>query len=169
MAEGRYDAAHKRGTRQRARVAQRLRLITVSLGDNRSKGVALRILLVDDDIDLLDTLVRLLGRQGYTCCVASSGDEGIRAVEAESPDVVVTDLRMPGLDGLAVARHARQHRPPIPVILMTAYATSEIHQDVSRMGGTTYITKPFANADLVAAVRQAVERPRTPGTSARGV
>jgi two-component system nitrogen regulation response regulator GlnG len=136
-------------------------LITVSPESNRSKGVARRILLVDDDIDLVDTLVRLLGRQGYTCRVASSGDDGILAMEAESPDVVVTDLRMPGMDGLAVARHARQHRPPIPVILMTAYATSETYQDVRRMGGTTYVTKPFASADLVDAVRRAVEHPRT--------
>lgn len=123
--------------------------------------MARRILLVDDDIDLVDTLVRLLGRPGYTCRIASSGNDGIRAMEAESPDVVVTDLRMPGVDGLAVARHARQRHPPIPVILMTAYATSETHEDVRRMGGTTYITKPFANADLVDAVRRAVEHPRT--------
>jgi len=122
--------------------------------------VALRILLVDDDVDVLDTLVRLLGRQGYTCLVASSAAEAIRAVDAESPDLVVTDLRMPGRDGMAVARHARQHRPPIPVILMTAYATSETRQDVGRMGGTTYITKPFANADLLDAVRRAGEPPR---------
>lgn len=120
-----------------------------------------RILLVDDDIDLLDTLVRLLGRQGYTCRVASSGDEGIRTMEAESPDVVVTDLRMPGMDGLMVARHARQHCPPIPVIVMTAYTTSETHQDVRRMGGTTYLTKPFANVDLLNAVRRAVQHLET--------
>jgi DNA-binding NtrC family response regulator len=60
---------------------------------------------------------------------------------------------------MAVARHARQHRPPIPVILMTAYATSETRQDVSRMGGTTYITKQFANADLLEAVRRAGKPP----------
>jgi DNA-binding NtrC family response regulator len=122
--------------------------------------MAHRILLVDDDIDVLDTLVRLLGREGYTCRVASSGDEGIRAVDAEAPDLVVTDLRMPGVDGMAVARHARQHHPPIPVILMTAYATSETNRDVRRMGGTTYVTKPFANEDLLAAVRRAVEQPQ---------
>lgn len=123
--------------------------------------MAPRILLVDDDVDLLDTLVRLLGRQGYTCRVASSGDEGIRVMEAESPDVVVTDLRMPGMDGLAVARRARQHCPPIPVIVMTGYATSETHQDVRRMEGTTYVRKPFANVDLVNAVLGAVEHLRT--------
>jgi two-component system nitrogen regulation response regulator GlnG len=143
------------------RLAQPLRLITVSLGGQQEKGMGPRILLVDDDIDLLDTLVRLLGRQGYTCRVASSGDEGIRAMEAESPDVVVTDLRMPGMDGLMVARHAQQHCPPIPVIVMTAYTTSETHQDVRRMGGTTYLTKPFANADLVNAVRRAVQHLET--------
>jgi DNA-binding NtrC family response regulator len=136
-----------------------LRWITVSLRSYGSEGVALRILLVDDDVDVLDTLVRLLGRQGYTCRVASSAAEAIRAVDAESPDLVVTDLRMPEGDGMAVVRHARQHRPPIPVILMTAYATSQTRQDVSRMGGTTYITKPFANADLLDAVRRAGEPP----------
>ena len=119
-----------------------------------------RILLVDDDVDLLDTLVRLLGRQGYTCRVACSGEDGIRAMETEPPDVVVTDLRMPGIDGLTVARHAREHRPPIPVVVMTAYATSEIHQDVRRMGGAIYVTKPFANADFLDAVQRAVEHPR---------
>ncbi|HEY7434614.1 MAG TPA: response regulator [Methylomirabilota bacterium] len=125
--------------------------------------MAFSILLVDDDVDVLDTLVRLLGRQGYACRVASSGREAIRALDAEAPDLVVTDLRMPGRDGMAVARHARRHRPPIPVIVMTAYATSKTRQDVNRIGGATYITKPFANADLVDAVRRAVEHGRPPG------
>jgi CheY-like chemotaxis protein len=127
--------------------------------------VAPCILLVDDDIDLLDTLVRLLRRQGYTCRVARSGDEAIRAVEAEAPDVVVTDLRMPGVDGWAVARYARQHCPPVPVIVMTAYTTSETCENTRRMGGATYLTKPFANADLMDAIRRAVEAPRPLGTS----
>jgi CheY-like chemotaxis protein len=127
--------------------------------------VAPCILLVDDDIDLLDTLVRLLRRQGYTCRVARSGDEAIRAVEAELPDVVVTDLRMPGVDGWAVARYARQQCPPVPVIVMTAYTTSETYQNTRRMGGTTYLTKPFASADLMDAIWRAVETPRALGAS----
>lgn len=117
-----------------------------------------RILIVDDEIDLLDTLVRLLGRRGYKCRVASSGADAILALEAEAPDLVVTDLHMPGTDGLEVVRHARHHVPPIPVIVLTAYATSETHQDIRRMGGTTCIAKPFANADLVNAVQRAVEQ-----------
>ena len=116
-----------------------------------------RILIVDDEIDLLDTLVRLLGRLGYKCRVASSGADAILALEAEASDLVVTDLHMPGTDGWTVVRHARHHDPPIPVIVLTAYATSETHQDIRRMGGTTCIAKPFANADLVNAVQRAVE------------
>jgi CheY-like chemotaxis protein len=117
-----------------------------------------RILIVDDEIDLLDTLVRLLGRLGYKCRVASSAADAILALESEAPDLVVTDLHMPGTDGWAVVRHARRHDPPIPVIVLTAYATSETHQDIRRMGDTTYIAKPFANADLVNAVQRAVEQ-----------
>ena len=123
------------------------------------------ILLVDDDIDLLDTLVRLLRRQGYKCRIARSGDEAIRALEAELPDVVVTDLRMPGVDGWAVARYARQHCPPVPVVVMTAYTTSETNQNVRRMAGTGYVTKPFASADLMDAIRRAVQAPPPLGTS----
>jgi CheY-like chemotaxis protein len=114
------------------------------------------ILIVDDEVDLLETLVRLLGRLGYKCRVASSAADAILALDAETPDLVVTDLHMPGTDGWAVVRHARRRAPPIPVIVLTAYATSETHQEIRRMGSTTYIAKPFANADLVNAVQRAV-------------
>ena len=114
------------------------------------------ILIVDDEVDLLETLVRLLGRLGYKCRVASSAADAILALDAEPPDLVVTDLQMPGTDGWAVVRHARRHVPPIPVIVLTAYATFETHQEIRQMGSTTYIAKPFANADLVSAVQRAV-------------
>ena len=128
-----------------------------------------RILIVDDEIDLLDTLVRLLGRLGYKWRAASSGADAILALEAEVPDLVVTDLHMPGTDGWAVVRHARQYCPPIPVIVLTAYATSESHQDIRQMGGTTYIAKPFANADLLNAVQRAVGHPPTSSDSPRSL
>ena len=66
-------------------------------------------------------------------------------MEAETPHLVVPDLHMPGMDGWAVVRRARRHCPQIPVIVLTAYATSETHQDIRQMGGTIYIAKPFAN------------------------
>jgi len=117
--------------------------------------VSYRILLVDDDPDLLDTLVRLLGRSGYTCLTASSGSDGIRAIDAESLNLVVTDLNMPGTDGLAVMRCASARVPPIPVILMTAYPRPKAHREA---GTTIHLAKPFANSDFLDAVRQALRR-----------
>jgi two-component system response regulator FlrC len=121
---------------------------------NKSMGV--RVLIVDDDIDLRETVVRLLGRFGYSCLTASSGAEATQAIEAESPDLVVTDLHMPGIDGVAVARCARAHSPPIPVVLLTVYPMRVGHPQVQEAGATIHLAKPFANRDLVHAVQRAL-------------
>jgi len=138
--------------------------MSLALGDagrdaSRETDVAYRVLIVDDDIDLLQTLVRLLGRFGYTCLTASSSDEAIGLMEVESPDLVVTDLRMPGMDGMAVARRAQDHTPPIPVVLMTAYHTRETGRRAEEVGVTVHLAKPFANVDLVSAVQRALPDP----------
>ena len=121
--------------------------------------MGVRVLIVDDDIDLLDTLERLLGRFGYRCLTASSGAEAMQVIQAESPDLVVTDLHMPGMDGAAVARCARAHCPPIPVVLMTAYPARMPHRQVQEAGATIQVAKPFANLDLVHAVQRALGDP----------
>ncbi len=110
------------------------------------------VLIVDDDADLSETLARLLGRFGHTCLVAASGSEAIGLIDVALPDLVVTDLHMPGLDGLAVARQARQKSPPIPVVLMTAYPLAEPRRE----GGILHLAKPFANADMLDAVERAL-------------
>ena len=115
-----------------------------------------RVLIVHDDVDLLESLVRFLGRFGYTCLTASSGTEATAFMEAEAPAVVVTDLHMPGIDGAAVTRHARGHCPPIPVVLMTAYPAPEAPRRRQDAGGVVHVAKPFRNADLLNAVRQAL-------------
>ena len=121
--------------------------------------MGVRVLIVDDDIDLQDTLVRLLGRFGYSCLTASSGADALQVIHAESPDLVVTDLHMPGIDGVAVARCARAHSPPIPVVLMTAYSMRGPHRQVQEAEATIHIAKPFANRDLVHAVQRALGDP----------
>jgi CheY-like chemotaxis protein len=115
-----------------------------------------RVLVADDEADLRDTLVRVLGRLGYSCLTASSGAEAMQVIQAESPDLVVTDLHMPGIDGVAVARYAREHSPPIPVVLMTAYRMRGSHREAQEAGATIHLSKPFANLDLVRAVERAL-------------
>ena len=115
-----------------------------------------RVLIVHDHVDLLESLVRFLGRFGYTCLTASSGTEATAFMEVEAPDVVVTDLHMPGIDGVAVTRHARGHCPPIPVVLMTAYPAPEAQRRLRDADGVVHVAKPFRNADLLNAVRRAL-------------
>ena len=116
-----------------------------------------QVLIVDDDADLSETLARLLGRFGHKCLVAASGSEAIDLIDTMTPDLVVTDLHMPGMDGIAVMRRARQESPPIPVVLMTAYPTADTRREAERAGGVVYLAKPFANADMLEAVQRALD------------
>ena len=115
-----------------------------------------RILIVDDDADMVTTCAQILTEHGYACLTASAGSEAITMMAAERPDLVVTDLHMPGVDGLAVARHARERVPPIPVVLISAWPSARGAGDGCLAGATAHLAKPFANADLVATVRRAL-------------
>lgn len=118
--------------------------------------MAPRILIVDDDTDMMTTCAEVLTRHGYACLTASAGPAAIAMMDAERPDLVVTDLHMPGVDGLAVARHARGRVPPIPVVLMTAWPSANGAGGGRLAGATARLAKPFANAELVATVRRAL-------------
>ena len=76
-------------------------------------------------------------------------------MKGEALDVVVADFHMPGIDGVAVTRHARGHCPPIPVVLMTAYPAREAQPQPPEAGGVVHVAKPFRNADLLKAIRRA--------------
>ncbi len=119
-----------------------------------------KTLIVDDEPDLVATCVRLLGQLNHMCLTAKTGGEAIRLIDAERPNLVVTDLRLPTLDGLAVARHARRVSPPVPVILTTAYGSPRVEVEAREAGATVYLAKPFSTAQLLAAVRQALANPR---------
>jgi DNA-binding response OmpR family regulator len=113
---------------------------------------------VDDEADLTGSLVRLLRRFGHTCLTTSSGREAIDMIDTDRLDLVVTDLQMPEVDGMAVIRSARGKQPPIPVILMTAYPAVESRFLVTALGAV-YLSKPFANADFLRAVEEALASP----------
>jgi CheY-like chemotaxis protein len=115
------------------------------------------ILIVEDEVDLAATCVRFLRRFGYRLCVAHTGPEALTAITADRPDLVVTDLRLPGgLDGLAVVRHVRQQVPPIAVIVCTAQASDRIKREALEAGAMEYLAKPFTLVELHAAVDRAL-------------
>jgi DNA-binding NtrC family response regulator len=117
----------------------------------------LKILLVDDETAILDTLQILFRGEGYEVSIADSGPKALAALEDEKPDIVLTDIRMPGASGLEVLAEAREVDPEMPVILMTAQASLQSAVRAVNEGAYYYLQKPFANDELLAICRRAVE------------
>ena len=115
------------------------------------------VLIIDDESGILDTLRILLKNEGFTAHVALGGRQGLEQIAALSPDIVLSDVRMPMVGGLDVLSAARKHDPDTPVILMTAQATLQSAMQAVNDGAYYYIQKPFRNDDLVAILRRAAE------------
>ncbi|MCH2141263.1 MAG: sigma-54 dependent transcriptional regulator [Phycisphaerales bacterium] len=116
-----------------------------------------RILVVDDKELMRDSVGTMLSRHGHAVVVAGSGEAALEKIAQRPVDVVVTDLQMPGMDGLALLGAIRERDDSIPVILMTAFATVETAVGAMKKGAWDYIAKPFEGDDLVATVHRAVE------------
>ena len=116
-----------------------------------------KVLLVDDETSILDTLQVLFRGEGYRVSVAESGQKAIDALGAEKPDLVLTDIRMPGKTGLEVLAAAHEIDPELPVILMTAQASLQSAVRAVNEGAYYYLQKPFSNDELLAICSRAVE------------
>ena len=118
------------------------------------------VLLVDDETSILDSLRILLKNAGYTPHTAHGGRAGVEALESLSPDIVLSDIRMPGLDGVQLLAAARAHDADLPVILMTAQATLQSAMQAVNEGAYYYLQKPFRNDELLAILGRAAEHRR---------
>lgn len=118
------------------------------------------ILIIDDDDQLRKSFEKLLGEEGYTVCSAASGEAGIRQVKAEIPDLVIIDMRMPGMNGLETFEVIHAIEPRLPVIIMTAFGTTESAIKATQMGAFDYILKPFEIPDMLSVIEQALEAGR---------
>jgi two-component system response regulator AtoC len=119
-----------------------------------------RILIVDDDESLRESLALVLGAEGYETSLASSGEDALARLDDTLPDVVLCDLRMPGIDGLALLPELARRRPDATLILMSAYGTEELALEAMRRGACDYLAKPFQPSELLLAIRKAQERER---------
>jgi len=115
-----------------------------------------RILLVDDEPSIRAALTRALKRDGHQVLSAPDGRQALEVATRESPELVVTDIRMPVMDGLELLRHLGQLEPPIPVVIMSAYASPEATAEAKRLGAYAVLAKPFKLLELRAAVEQAL-------------
>lgn len=103
-----------------------------------------KILVIDDEQGIRDLLDTLLRRKGYDVVLAASGQKGLEIFSRERPDVIVLDLKMPGMDGLTVLQQVRSHNPEQPVIILTGAGTPEAEQQVRALGVTEYVEKEFS-------------------------
>ena len=116
-----------------------------------------RILVIDDDENIRNVFARYLGAQGYTIDCAANGKEGLRLLEAEPPDLVVTDIMMPEADGLEVTRTMRKTHPNIPLIAISGGmhgATLDPLPMVKAFGAMKVFYKPVVLAELLASIEE---------------
>ena len=122
--------------------------------------MAQRILIVDDDASLRDSLRLVLDAEGYDVDVAGDGEEALESIEESGADVVLCDLRMPGLDGLELLPELAKRAPEATLILMSAYGTEDLAIEALRRGAYDYLAKPFQPSEVLLAIRKAQERER---------
>ncbi|GAB4366590.1 MAG: sigma-54 dependent transcriptional regulator [Deltaproteobacteria bacterium] len=115
-----------------------------------------RILITEDDRNLRRVLKAMLDREGYEVAEAADGAAALEWVSAHPVDAVISDIRMPKMDGLALFRRVRELRPGLPVVLITAYGTIGDAVEAIRAGAFDYISKPFDEAELLRVVGNAV-------------
>src|SRR5881227_3999429 len=116
------------------------------------------ILVVDDEMGILDVLRILLKGEGFDVTTAQGGKAGLEALKGDPPDIVLTDIKMPGVSGTEILAAVRDQDPETPVILMTAQASLQSAIQAVNQGAFYYIQKPFSNDDLVAICRRAAEQ-----------
>ena len=121
----------------------------------------LQILVVDDDKNLAQTLAESLERRGHECTVATTGKAGAAKIEQGEFDVVLTDLRMADVDGLAIVEKVRQHLPDAEVFVITGYADVKTAVEAMKLGASHYLQKPIDLAELRAVVDKSAERVKT--------
>ena len=122
-----------------------------------ASGLKPSVLIVDDETGILDSLNILLRNEGFSPRLAHGGKEGLEKISEMSPDIVLTDIRMPHVTGVEILAAAREADPDVPVILMTAQATLQSAMQAVNAGAFYYIQKPFRNDELVAILRRAAE------------
>jgi two-component system response regulator HydG len=122
---------------------------------------ALQVLVIDDDKALAETIAESLERRGHACTVATSGKAGAARLDQTEFDVVLTDLRMADLDGLAVVKRCREVRPDAEVFVITGFADVKTAVEAMKLGASHYLQKPIDLAELRAVVDKSADRVRT--------
>lgn len=127
-----------------------------SSSDRHSEHVRPRILVVDDEPSIRDLLAKTLALAEYEVDVAPDGRAALERMRQEGYDLLIADLKMPGIDGLSVIREAKRYKADLPVIIITGYSTESAAIEAVNLGVSGYLTKPFRVPQVLAAAAKAL-------------
>lgn len=117
-----------------------------------------RILIVDDEKNIRLTLDQALVTAGYEVATAIDGEHALEKIESEAPDMVLLDMKMPGMDGIEVLRRLRQSHDTLPVVMITAHGTVETAVEAMKLGAVDYLRKPFTPEEIRSIVAKVLAR-----------
>ncbi len=120
-----------------------------------------KVLIVDDELDFLETIVKRIRARNVEVSGVESGYLALEALDSSSPDVIILDVKMPGMDGIETLREIKKRKPLTEVIMLTGHASVESGIQGMQLGAFDYLMKPIALDELLEKVRQAYERKLT--------
>jgi two-component system, OmpR family, response regulator len=117
-----------------------------------------KVLIVDDEDDFRETLVKRLSRRALSASGVESGERALERIESEAFDVVILDVMMPGMDGIATLREIKRKKPLVEVIMLTGHASLEAGIEGMKLGAFDFIMKPADIEDLIQKMQQAFDK-----------
>ncbi|MBU2019656.1 MAG: sigma-54 dependent transcriptional regulator, partial [Bacteroidetes bacterium] len=120
------------------------------------------ILIVDDSLDMLEVLRRQLNSSGYSTFQASNVIDAIDLLKLNLPSLLITDIQMPGVDGMKLVRYTREKFPQLPILVITGYPSVDTAVDVMREGAVDYLVKPFTHEELENAITKVFNKKKNP-------
>lgn len=119
---------------------------------------SINILIVDDEAMMRDLLSKILQREGFSTLSVENGESALEVMRAESIDLIITDIKMPKMDGFQLLKRLKQDYPDVGVIIMTAYGDTYTVRDALLLGADEYVTKPFKSHEVALVVERAYWR-----------
>ena len=121
-------------------------------------AIKAKILVIDDEQIVHESCNRILTEEGYEVKSAFTGQEGFKKIEEETYDLVITDLKMPGISGMEALKKIKKDNPNIGIVMVTGYSTAETAVEAMKLGAFDYLPKPFTPDELISVINKAVEK-----------
>ncbi|HEX6801057.1 MAG TPA: response regulator, partial [Candidatus Binatia bacterium] len=131
-----------------------------TLSKSASALLTPHILVVDDDVTISEQMERLFSHYGYKATVAYRAEQALDLLEKEDVDLVVTDVRLPGMDGVELTKRIAERWSDVPVIVVTGHGDIDTAVEVLKLGASDFLVKPFSAAALHEAIRMGLEKAR---------